>query len=359
MDLMAQWHIRQMIAQLTSIIALLLLLMACAEPGGGSGSRLDAIRRRGELQCGISGKIPGFSFLRTDGRYTGLDVDICRALAAAFIGSAEAVSLRQLTAAERFTALQTGEIDILSRNTTANLSRDATGGNGLSFAPVVFHDGQGLLVKRGSGIRQLEDLQGRSICVGSGTTTEQNLNDVLQSRGIVYKPVKYQDVNQVLAGYQRGRCAAITSDRSQLAAAKSALPDKDEHIILNEVMSKEPLAPATVGGEQHLADATRWVIHALIAAEEMGITQGTIEKKLEEAKQDVRQTRLRRFLGVEGGLGKKLGLPDNFVVQAILATGNYGEIYERNLGAGSNVQIPRGPNHIYRNGGLLIAPPFS
>ncbi|GCE65539.1 amino acid ABC transporter substrate-binding protein [cyanobiont of Ornithocercus magnificus] len=337
----------------------LLLLGACAKFDEISTSRLDTIKRRGELQCGISGRIPGFSFLGSDGLYTGLDVDICRALAAAFVGDAEAVSLRQLTAAERFTALQTGEIDILSRNTTTNLSRDAIGGNSLSFAPVVFHDGQGILVRRGSGISKLEDLQGKSICVGSGTTTEQNLSDVLQSRGIAYEPVKYQDVNQVLAGYQQRRCAAITSDRSQLAAAKSALPNKNEHIILREVMSKEPLAPATIGGDQRLADATRWVIHALVAAEEMGITQENIEEKLEEVKQDPRQSKIRRFLGVEGGLGSKLGLPNDFVVRAILATGNYGEIYERNLGVDSNISIPRGLNHTYRNGGLLIAPPFN
>ena len=245
------------------------LLQGCASLGEGGGSRLGLIQQRETLRCGVSGKIPGFSFLGSDGRYSGLDVDLCKAFAAAIIGNPSAIEYRPLTAPERFTALRTGEIDLLSRNTTFNLSRDASGGNGMGFAPVVFHDGQGLMVKRASGIRNLNDLRGKTICVGSGTTTEQNLNDAFESRGINYSPIKYQDLNQVVAGYLQGRCSAMTSDRSQLAAARSGFPTPVAHTILETVLSKEPLAPLAVGGDQRLGDAMRWVVYALITAEEL------------------------------------------------------------------------------------------
>ena len=346
------------IRQLMGLLAGLWLLGGCATLGEGGASRLDLIRQRGTLRCGVSGKIPGFSYLQTDGSYSGLDVDLCKAFAAAFVPGDGAVEYRPLTAPERFTALRTGEIDLLSRNTTFNLSRDAAGGNGLSFAPVVFHDGQGLMVKTGSGINQLEDLQGQSICVGSGTTTEQNLNDAFEARGIAYTPIKYQDLNQVVAGYLQGRCQAMTSDRSQLAAARSGFADPRRHRILEEVLSKELLAPASVGGDQRLADAMRWVVYALITAEELGITQATVQRRYNEAKRRPELTRLRRFFGIDAGLGEKLGLNDDFVVKVIRATGHYGEIYNRNLGPQSQVPIPRGLNRLGRDGGVMVAPPF-
>lgn len=340
------------------LVSLLFILNGCATLGEGGASRLDLIKRRTELRCGVSGKIPGFSFLQRDGSFAGLDVDICRAFAAAFTGSPDQVQYRSLTAPERFTALRTGEIDLLSRNTTFNLSRDAAGGNGVSFAPVVFHDGQGLLVKRNSGITKLSNLKGKTICVGSGTTTEQNLNDAFQARGIDYKPVKYQDLNQVIAGYLQGRCSAMTSDRSQLAAARSGFNNPEQHVILPEVLSKEPLAPLAAGGDQRLTDAMRWVIYALIAAEELGINQQNIGDKVEEAKRRPELTQLRRFLGIEGDLGQKLGLNNDFIVKVIQAVGNYGEIYDRHLGPKSAVPIPRGLNHLHSNGGVLTSPPF-
>ena len=343
----------------TGLISLALLCSGCASIDKGDNSRLDLIKKRGQLHCGVSGKIPGFSFLSGDGGYEGLDIDICRAMAAAFVGDASKVQYRPLTATERFTALKSGEIDLLSRNTTFNLSRDAAGGNGLTFAPVVFHDGQGLMVKRSSGIKNLQDLKAANICVGSGTTTEQNLNDAFQERKLSYTPINYQDLNQVIAGYLQGRCAAMTSDRSQLAAARSSFPDPDQHIILDVVLSKEPLAPASVGGDQRLGDAMRWVVFALIAAEEFDITQENIDSKLQQAKANPQLSSLRRFLGVDAGLGQKLGLADDFVVKVIRATGNYGEIYNRHLGPNSSVTIPRGLNSSYRKGGLLISPPFN
>ena len=334
-------------------------LASCASLDSASGSRLDLVKARGELHCGVSGKIPGFSFLSPDGRYTGLDVDICRAMAAAFVGDAEKVQYRPLTAPERFTALRSGEIDLLSRNTTHTLSRDAVGGNGLRFAPVVFHDGQGLMVNAASGVRSLADLSGKSICVGSGTTTEQNLNDAFAFQGLPYTPIKYQDLNQVVGGYLQGRCEAMTSDRSQLAAARSGFSDPQEHLILDDRISKEPLAPAVVGGDQPLGDAMTWVIYALIEAEERGITQANVDAMVKQAESDPSQTALRRFLGVDAGLGRKLGLPDDFVVQVIRSTGNYGEIYNRHLGPESAVAISRGANRLAGEGGLMISPPFT
>ena len=343
---------------IAALISLSLLGSGCATLEKATTSRLDLIQQRGELKCGVSGKIPGFSFLSVNGIYQGLDIDICRAMAAAFLGNAEKVQYRTLTAPERFTALKTGEIDLLSRNTTFNLSRDSAGGNGVSFAPVVFHDGQGLMTRKISKISSLKDLRNSNICVGSGTTTEQNLNDTFQEKGIAYIPIKYQDLNQVVAGYLQGRCKAMTSDLSQLAAARSGFPRPNEHTILNKVISKEPLAPASIDGDQKLSDAMRWVIFALIAAEEYGISQQNIGDKLELAKSNPNLMSLRRFLGIDGGLGNKLGLSNDFVVNIIKATGNYGEIYNRNLGPNSSVPIPRGQNNSYKNGGLLIAPPL-
>tara|TARA_Y100001978_G_scaffold47392_1_gene42382 strand:+ start:3158 stop:4204 length:1047 start_codon:yes stop_codon:yes gene_type:complete len=344
---------------LFGISLLSLLLTSCVSNSQKNVSRLDLIKSRNELICGVSGKIPGFSFLDTDGNYKGIDVDICKAFAAAIIDNPNRIQYRPLTAAERFTAIKTGDIDLLSRNTTFTLSRDSIGGNGLTFGPVVFHDGQGLMVKKDSGIKNIEDLKNKSICVGSGTTTEQNINDAFESAFIPYTPIKYQDLNQVVAGYLQGRCSAMTSDRSQLAAARSGFKKPNNHLILDEILSKEPLAPASNGTDQKLSDAMRWVVFALISAEEKGITKQNINKKLELAKNNPNLKPLRRFLGIDGGLGNKIGLRNDFVVKVIRATGNYGEIYERHLGLNSEVPIPRGLNKIYKNGGLLISPPFN
>ncbi len=343
----------------SGIIGLAALLTGCATTNQDNSSRLNLIKNRNELICGVSGKIPGFSFLKSDGSYQGLDVDICKAFAAAIIGDSGKIQYRPLTAAERFTAIKTGEIDLLSRNTTFTLSRDSSGGNGLTFAPVVFHDGQGLMVKKESKINSLKDLANKSICVGSGTTTEQNINDAFESASLPYTPIKYQDLNQVVAGYLQGRCSAMTSDRSQLAAARSGFKNPKEHIILDDVLSKEPLAPASDGQDQRLADAMRWVVFSLISAEEQGITKSNIDEKVQIAKNNPQLKPLRRFLGIDGGLGEKIGLSNDFVVKVIRSTGNYGEIYERHLGQNSEVPIPRGQNELYNNGGVHISPPFN
>ncbi len=344
---------------LAGLIGASMLLTGCTTKNEGPKSRLDLIKQRNEMVCGVSGKIPGFSFLKSNGTYKGIDVDICKAFAAAFVGSPSKVQYRTLTAAERFTAIRTGEIDLLSRNTTFNLSRDSINGNSLTFAPVIFHDGQGLLVKKNSGITSIKDLAGQAVCVGSGTTTEQNINDAFEAISLPYTPIKYQDLNQVVAGYLQGRCAAMTSDRSQLAAARSGFKNPKNHIILQETLSKEPLAPASIGGDQKLSDAMRWVIFSLITAEEKGITKDNINKKVEIAQNNPQLKQLRRFLGVEGDLGEKIGLDNDFVIRVINATGNYGEIYNRHLGPNSDVPIPRGLNKLYTQGGLHISPPFN
>ena len=344
---------------LSGIAFLSLLITGCSNSYQKNTSRLDLIKERGELICGVSGKIPGFSFLGINGEYKGLDVDICKSFAAGILGDSNKIQYRPLTAAERFTAIKTGEIDILSRNTTFTLSRDSSGGNGLSFAPVVFYDGQGLMVKKDSNISNIEDLQNKSICVGSGTTTEQNINDVFESKSLPYTPIKYQDLNQVIAGYLQGRCSAMTSDRSQLAAARSGFKNPEEHIILKNILSKEPLSPASDGADNKLADALRWIIFTLITAEEEGITKANIDEKVKLAKNNPQLKSLRRFLGVDGGLGEKIGLRNDFTINVIKATGNYGEIYERNLGEDSDVPIPRELNQLFKNGGLHFSPPFN
>jgi len=344
---------------LSGIAFLSLLITGCSNSYQKNTSRLDLIKERGELICGVSGKIPGFSFLGVDGEYKGLDVDICKSFAAGILGDSKKIQYRPLTAAERFTAIKTGEIDILSRNTTFTLSRDSSEGNGLSFAPVVFYDGQGLMVKKESNISNIKDLKNKSICVGSGTTTEQNINDVFESKSLPYTPIKYQDLNQVIAGYLQGRCSAMTSDRSQLAAARTGFINPEEHIILKDVLSKEPLSPASDGTDNKLADALRWIIFTLITAEEEGITKENIDEKVKLAKNNPQLKSLRRFLGVDGGLGEKIGLENDFTINVIKATGNYGEIYERNLGEDSNVPIPRELNQLFKNGGLHFSPPFN
>ena len=340
-------------------LAAALLLGGCAGDGGGIQSqKLAGIKNRGQLLCGVDGKLPGFSFVNPDGTYTGLDVDICRAVAAATLGDAGKVEYRDVNSSERFAALASGEIDLLSRNTTLTLSRDAAGGNGLSFAPTVFYDGQGVMVPKASGITSLKDLAGKPICVESGTTTELNLADRMREINAPYTPLKFQTGDQTYAAYLQGRCVAVTSDRSQLAAKRTSFPDPAAHTLLPEVLSKEPLTPATVNGDPAWADAVRWTVYALMQAEELGITQANIDAKLAEAKAKPNLADLRRFLGVEGDFGRLLGLPADFVVQAVKAVGNYGEIFERNVGMGSKLKLERGLNRQWTQGGLIYSPPF-
>jgi general L-amino acid transport system substrate-binding protein len=336
-----------------------LALVGCASDGGGVQSqKMAAIKARGSLICGVDGKLPGFSFVSPDGSYRGLDVDICKATAAAVLSDPAKVTYRDLSATERFAALSSGEVDLLSRNTTMTLSRDAPGGNALAFAPTTFFDGQAVMVPATSGIRSLKEVAGKPICVETGTASELNLADRMRELNATYTPLKFQSGDQTYAAYLQGRCVAVTTDRSQLAAKRTGFPKPSEHILLPDVLSKEPLNPATINADPAWADAVRWVVYSLIQAEEMGITAANIDAKLAEAKANKNLAQLRRFFGVEGDLGKQLGLPADFVVRTVKAVGNYGEVFERNVGTGSPLKLDRGVNQQWRQGGLMYSPPF-
>jgi len=342
----------------------LLLLSACGgsstkqpSPKEGAGatqpgqSRLDVVLARKQLICGVSGELPGFSFVDQNGSYSGLDVDVCRAIAAALFNDPNAVEFRNLNAKERFTALQTGEIDVLSRNTTWTLNRDTA--VRLDFAPVVFYDGQGVMVRKGSGIKTLNDLKGKTICTQIGTTNEQNLADQMRKRNLEYTPVTYEDVNAAYTAYLEGRCAAVTSDRSQLVSRRTAFPDPANHVILDALLSKEPLAPAVATGDPRWYEVVKWSVYTLMEAEELAITSKNVDQMVTSTDPVV-----KRFLGVEGTLGKDMGLPNDFTARIIKQVGNYGEVYDRHLGPNSKLNLPRGQNKLWTNGGLLISPPF-
>jgi general L-amino acid transport system substrate-binding protein len=351
----------QRLARRLPVPLLLGVLMAGCAPDGGSGvqsAKLSAIQGRGTLICGVDGKLPGFSFVGPDGTYSGLDVDVCRAVAAALFGDPKKVEFRDLNSSERFAALASGEIDLLSRNTTMTLSRDAAGGNALSFAPTVFYDGQGVMTPNSSGITTLQGLAGKPICVESGTTTELNLADRMRELNVPYTPLKFQTGDQTYAAYLGGRCVAVTSDRSQLAAKRTSFPNPDEHVLLPDVMSKEPLTPATVNGDAPWADVVRWTVNTLFQAEEFGINKANVAAKVAEAKANPQLADLRRFLGVEGDFGKQLGLPADFVPKVIAAVGNYGEVFDRNVGPQSALKLDRGNNKQWKDGGLIYSPPF-
>jgi general L-amino acid transport system substrate-binding protein len=319
----------------------------------GFGETLAAVQERGRLICGVNGQLPGFSFLDPAGDYSGFDADFCRALAAAIFGDTTKVEFRPLTTQERFTALQTGEIDVLARNTTWSLARDTE--LGLNFAATTFYDGQGIMVPADSGIAALEDLDGGTICVQKGTTTELNLADVMASEGITYTPAVFDDVNATYGAYAEGRCDAVTSDKSQLSSvAKGLLADPDNHTILDMTLSKEPLGPVVRQGDDQWFDIVKWTIFATIAGEEYGVSSSNVDSTRSEST----NPEVRRLLGVEGDLGLKLGLTNDFAFNAIKMVGNYGEIYENNLGQGTPTYIPRGYNYLWNKGGLLYSPPF-
>jgi general L-amino acid transport system substrate-binding protein len=318
-------------------------------PAPTSG-RLAAIKAKGKVVCGINGEVPGFSFVNEAGDYSGLDVDFCRAVAAAVLGDAKKVDFRKLSSQERFTAVQTGEVDLLSRNTTLTLNRDTA--VKMQFAPILFYDGQGVMVTKSSGIKGLKDLEGKAVCVLAGTTTEKNLADQMAKVGVkAYQPVVSDDVDSLYAAYQQGRCEAVTSDRSQLVARRSILPNPQDNQVLEVVLSKEPLAPAVAEGDPTWFNTVQWVAFALIQAEEFGITSKNIETFKTSDNPDI-----RRFLGVEDKLGEDMGLPQDFAAQAIAQVGNYGEIYQRNVGEPFGLE--RGLNNLWTKGGLLYSPPF-
>jgi general L-amino acid transport system substrate-binding protein len=320
-----------------------------ATEGIDSNSRLGIVKDRGSLVCGVNGQLPGFSFVNENGEYLGMDVDLCRAVASALFDNPNAVEFRDLGAQERFVAVQSGEVDLLSRNTTWTLSRDTS--VGMEFAPTTFYDGQGILVSNASNIESLEDMGGKSVCVLSGTTNEQNLADRMRKLDLEYSPVVFEDVDLLYAAYEQGRCEAATSDRSQLTARRAVLAEPDDHQVLDVVLSKEPLGPLTADGDSQWFDAVKWVTYAMIQAEELGINSQNVDS-FAETEDPV----IRRFLGLEGSLGEEMGLPNDFAPRIVKNVGNYGEVYQRNIGEPFN--LDRGLNALWTDGGLMYSPPF-
>jgi general L-amino acid transport system substrate-binding protein len=321
-----------------------------AESGGAMVDIAQNVRDRGRLVCGSRTDLAGFGYLDENGRNMGFDIDFCRALAVAVLGDPEAVEFVPLTSAERGPALQTGEVDVLSRNATWNTTREAQWGN---FATVMFYDGQGFMVNADSGITTLEELDGATVCVTSGTTTETNLADAFRQLGMEFTPVVFEDTATVYGTYESGGCDASTSDKSQLAAIISGFADPDAHRVLEETISKEPLTPVVPSGDDNWLDIVKTVAFVLVNAEELGVTSANAD---ELANGD--NIKIRRLLGTEGEFGQAdLGLDSDFALNVIKAVGNYGEIYDRYMGPdGLAFTLPRGPNELWTNGGLIYAP---
>jgi len=326
-------------------------LLGLSSTAAMAQSTLDKVKNKGDLTCGVNTGLAGFSAPDDKGNWTGLDVDVCRAVAAAIFKDPNKVKFVPLTAKERFTALQSGEIDLLSRNTTWTMSRDTSAG--MNFTSVTYYDGQGFMVRQGLGVKSAKELSGASICVQTGTTTELNVADYFRRTGRDYKPVVFEKLPETLAAYNAGRCDVYTSDSSQLYATRLTLGNPTEHIVLPEIISKEPLGPAVRQGDAQWANIVRWVFFALVNAEELGVTQKNIDEMLESKNPEV-----KRMLGKEGEFGKGIGLDTDWAYQAVKAVGNYGESFDRNVGEGSRLKIARGLNALWSNGGLQYAPPI-
>lgn len=334
------------------LLAAALSLFAAAT--AQAGATLDAVKKRDALVCGVSTGVAGFSSLDEKGRWSGLDVDVCRAVAAAVLGSGEKVRFVPLNAASRFAALKAGEIDLLSRNTTWTTSRDAS--LGFHATAVTYYDGQAFLVPKRLKLKSPDQLKGASICVQSGTTTEKNLADYFRSRKITFKPVVFEGYEATFKAFFSGRCQAFSADASALAAVRNKeAPKPDEYEILPGVISKEPLAPLVRRGDDEWFAIVKWVIYALIDAEERGVTQANV--KARQAKDA--DPAVQRLLGADAGedSGQWLGLPRDWAARSIGAVGNYGEVFERNVGSQSLLKLPRGQNALWSQGGLMFAPP--
>jgi general L-amino acid transport system substrate-binding protein len=323
---------------------------APAASQSGYGETLATVKARGNVICGGNASVPGFGFLDTEGNYAGFDIDFCKAVAAAVFGDATKFEIRALSSQERFTALQSGEIDVLIRNTTWTLSRDTDLKS--NFVHTTFYDGQGFIVRKADGITSLEDLAGGTVCVQTGTTTEANLADTMEARGIAYEPVVYEDVEVGWTTYEEGRCDAYTTDKSGLVARQILLQVPEDHVILDETISKEPLGPVVRHGDDQWFDIVQWVVFATFFAEEHDITSANVDDMMASTT----SPREMSFFGTEGELGSFLGLESDWAYNIVKQVGNYEEIYNRNLGPDTLTFIPRGLNSLYTDGGLLYAP---
>ncbi|WLH13768.1 amino acid ABC transporter substrate-binding protein [Pseudomonas hefeiensis] len=317
-----------------------------------AGATLDAVQKKGFVQCGVSDGLPGFSVPDASGKILGIDADFCRAVAAAVFGDANKVKFSQLNAKERFTALQSGEIDILSRNTTMTSSRDA--GMGLIFPGfITYYDGIGFLVNSKLGVKSAKELDGATICIQAGTTTELNVSDYFRGNGLKYTPITFDTSDESAKSLESGRCDVLTSDKSQLFAQRSKLAAPKDYVVLPETISKEPLGPVVRNGDEEWAKVVRWTGYAMLNAEEAGITSKNVEAEAKSTK----NPDVARMLGADGEYGKDLKLPKDWVVQIVKQVGNYGEVFERNLGKGTPLEIDRGMNALWTNGGIQYAPP--
>ena len=318
-----------------------------------AGQTFNNVKQKQFVQCGVnSSGLPGFATVDASNNWSGLDIDLCRAVAAAVLGDAQKVKFSPLNAKERFTALQSGEIDILARNTTWTSSRDSA--LGLNFVGVNYYDGQGFMAKKSLGVKSALELDGASVCVQSGTTTELNLADYFRSNNMKFNAVVYENNDEVNKAYEAGRCDVLTTDQSGLYSTRVKLANVDDHVVLPEIISKEPLGPSVRHGDNEWADVVRWSFYAMLSAEEFGITS----KNVDQIKGETKNPDIQRFLGVAEEKGKELGLPNDFAYQIVKQVGNYGESFERNVGAETPLKIARGVNDLWTKGGLMYAPPL-
>jgi general L-amino acid transport system substrate-binding protein len=318
---------------------------------------LDDVKQKGFVQCGVSQGLPGFSNPDSNNNWTGMDVDFCRAVAAAIFNDPAKVKFTPLSAKERFTALQSGEIDVLSRNTTWTMSRDTS--LGLKFAGVMYYDGQGFMVRKSLGVDSALKLDGATVCTNTGTTTELNLADFFKANNMKYQVVAIENSDEVVKAYDEGRCDIFTTDQSGLYAERLKMKNPDDNIILPEIISKEPLGPVVRQGDDAWFNVVKWTYYALLNAEELGITQANVEEMKASTNPEI-----KRVLGVKNedgsaaGFGTGIGLDEEWIVYVIKAVGNYGEIFERNVGTNTPLKIARGVNALWKNGGLQYAPPI-
>nr|WP_283130456.1 amino acid ABC transporter substrate-binding protein [Enterovibrio norvegicus] len=320
-------------------------------PSAQGENTLDRVKNAGVISCGVSTGLPGFSNPNSNGEWEGIDVEFCQAMAAAVLGDKSKVKFVPLTAKERFTALQSGEIDVLSRNTTWTLQRDGT--LGLNFVGVNYYDGQGFMVKKDLGVESALDLDGASVCVQSGTTTELNLSDYFRSNGMSFKPVVYDTYDATVKGFESGRCDTLTTDQSGLYASRIKLADPTSAVVLPEIISKEPLGPVVRQGDDNWFNIAKWTLNTMINGEEFQITSANVDEM-----KNSKDPNIRRILGLDGPKGKGLGLNDDWGYQVLKQVGNYDESFQRTVGADSPLQIQRGVNALWSNGGILYAPPI-
>jgi general L-amino acid transport system substrate-binding protein len=317
-----------------------------------AGPTMDTVKKNGVVTCGVSTGVAGFSIADSQGKYTGIDVDFCKQVAAAVLGDATKVKYVPLSAQQRFTALQSGEVDLLARNTTVTLQRDAA--LGLDFALPNFFDGQGFMVPKKLGVKSAKELEGATVCVQPGTTTELNLADYFRANKMTFKPVVIEKLEEVENAYFSGRCDVYTTDRSGLASTRvSKAPNPDDQVILPEVISKEPLAPAVRHGDEEWYDVIKWVQYAAVEAEEEGINSKNVDEKLKSDDPNA-----KRLLGVTPGMGKALNLDEKWAYNLIKQVGNYGEVFDRNVGKDSPLKLERGINDLWTKGGLMYAMPI-